>query len=427
MIIDNFFKCLINISKDVNQRKSLSYVIIRGLSVVSNYIFSILVIHLFSKEDYGNFVYGLSIFMILSTLLKAGIDVHFVKIFSKFKEEGVPYWIKSIETKVLFFSIITTLLVTTFFFSLNLAVGDSSGIVLLILSVPVYVVVQLNSAKLRSISRITQFAFLNIAGRIALSLGFLSILYYGLLLKTSFIIYTAHFFSVVFLLLLSYLWTRKKFLYNKNQNRPVPQTFMSYNKPLMIKSYITVLFLWGDRFFLSFVCTADQLAEYDVSLKIAMLMLVVVEALKSSYAPVFAQHAKDHINLKKHIKKSTRVGSFFSFVGLITLIIFGKFILGLFGPEFISSYPIVLIISFGYFMSSIFGQADSIVEMCGLAKHYTKPYFAVVTISLLLGVVLSFSFGPIGMAIGFSIGNVFLQLVASQVAYKKLGLNTRLV
>jgi hypothetical protein len=45
----------------------------------------------------------------------------------------------------------------------------------------------------------------------------------------------------------------------------------------------------------------------------------------------------------------------------------------------------------------------------------------------LLGVVLSFKFGPIGMAIGFSIGNVLFQAMASLIVYKRLGLKTRFV
>lgn len=195
----------------------------------------------------------------------------------------------------------------------------------------------------------------------------------------------------------------------------------------MLKSYITVFFLWGDRFFLSIICTPEMVAEYDISLKIAMLMMVFIEALKASYAPVFAQHNKDRQTLKRHIKKSTRVGLLFSFVVLVSLIAFGKLILGVFGPEFIASYPLLIIISFGYFFSAIFGQADNVVEMCGLAKYYVKPYFVITSFSLILGVILSFKFGPIGMAIGFSVGNVLFQAMASLIAYKRLGIKTRLV
>ena len=425
MILDNIFRFITNISKDVNQRKSFSYVTIRGLSIASNYLFSILVINLFSKDNYGLFVYGLSIFMILSTLLKAGVDVHFVKIFYKFEKTGTPYWIKKLEKRIVLSSIATALLVAIIVYSFNLVGNASAAIIPFIISVPLYVYVHLNSAKLRAISKILQFAFLNVAGRIVFSLILFLIFYYVLFLRSPFIIYASHFFSVLLLLLFSCLWINKSFFYNNNHNKRIPKSFKKQNKALMIKSYITVFFLWGDRFFLSLICTPETVAEYDVSLKIAMLMMVAIEALKSSYAPVFARHAEDPIALKKHIKKSTRVGVVFSFLILVCLITLGKFILGVFGPEFIASYPLVIIISLGYFFSAIFGQADNVIEMCGLAKYYVKPYFVVILISLILGILLSFKFGSIGMAIGFSVGNVLFQATAYMITYKRLGIKTR--
>ena len=88
MLTKKRINAIIDLLKDKNQRKSFYYVLIRGVSVISNYFFSILIITLFSKEDYGFFVFGLSLFMMLSVLTKFGVDVHFVKVFSKFKDQG---------------------------------------------------------------------------------------------------------------------------------------------------------------------------------------------------------------------------------------------------------------------------------------------------------------------------------------------------
>mgnify|MGYP006120657273 CR=1 FL=1 len=427
MILDSFFKLITNLSNDINQRKSFSYIILRGLSIASNYLFSLLIINLFSKENYGFFVYGLSIFMILSTFLKAGIDVHFVKIFHRFKELGVPYWVKKLETRVVLSSVAIAISVSTLVYSYNLAGEASVFIIPFIISAPLCVLVHLNSAKLRAISKISQFAFLNITGRVVFSLILILFYYYVLLLKSPILVSAAHFFSFLLLLFFSHIWVNKTFFLNKNTSKSTPSFFKIQNKALMLKSYITVIFLWGDRFLLSIICTPEKVAEYDISLKIAMLMLLAIEALKASYAPVFAQNNSDPLALKRHIKKSAKVGVLFSLVVLVSLVAFGKLILGVFGHEFIDSYPLLIIIAFGYFFSSIFGQADNVVEMCGLAKYYVKPYFVITLFSLLLGVVLSFKFGPIGMAIGFSIGNVLFQAMASLIAYKRLGLQTRFV
>jgi hypothetical protein len=50
----------------------------------------------------------------------------------------------------------------------------------------------------------------------------------------------------------------------------------------------------------------------------------------------------------------------------------------------------------GYFISSFFGQADSVIEMSGLANYYIKPYFILIGIGLLIGVCIEFYTWGIG-------------------------------
>ena len=409
---------------DTNQRKTIYFVMIRGLSVISNYIFSLLIIKLFSAGDYGVFVESLSVLMILCVLLKFGVDVHFVKIFSEFKLSGVPRWIRKIESKVLFVSALVTLLFVIIFQLSNLFSNTKYGITMIILSTPIIVMVHLNSSKLRAISSIVKYAFLNIAGRIFLSLCVLCILYFGFNKATIDVVYSSHFIAISILFLISFFWIKKQFSTNNNTSSSAPISFTSYNKPLMFKSYITVLFLWGDRFFLSLICSPDQVAKYDISLKIAMVMMIAIEALKATYAPVIARSLNDKKNLLKHIKRSSFVGFFASAIVLSLLLVFGKNLLSLFGQEFIHSYSIVIVIGTGYLISSFFGQADSVIEMAGLANYYIRPYFIVIVAGLLIGVSLSFTFGALGMAIGFSISNILFQLCASRIVYNKLNINT---
>ena len=288
---------------DVNQKKTISFVAMRGLSVISNYIFSLLLIKLFSPKDYGVFVEALSILMILCVLLKFGIDVHFVKIFPDFKSIGVPKWTQKLERKVFYRSIIIALILIIVFQLCNFFPGTKYGITMIILSIPFMVMIHLNSSKLRAISGIIKYAFLNITGRIFLSLCVLCVLYFVFNEVSVHIIYSSHFVAVSILFLFSIFWTKKEFSLNNNSSEAIPLSFSSYNKPLMLKSYVTVLFLWGDRFFLSLICSPDQVAKYDIGLKVAMLMMIAIEALKATYAPVIARSFNNKTVLFKTRKK----------------------------------------------------------------------------------------------------------------------------
>ena len=392
MLTKKRINAIIDLLKDKNQRKSFYYVLIRGVSVISNYFFSILIITLFSKEDYGFFVFGLSLFMMLSVLTKFGVDVHFVKVFSKFKDREVPNWVKTVELKVFSLSFIIAITISTFLYLFRDNFDSWLALVLFVISAPFYVAILMNSGKLRGVSKISRFAFLNIAGRILLSLCFFVILFYGFSFRSYFIIYLSHLLSVFFLLILSIYWKKQVFVQSKNKSKLVPASFLKYNRALMIKSYITVLFLWGDRFFLSLICSPAEVAEYDVSLKIAMLLMIVIEALKSTYASVFAKNTEIHKVLNIQIRKSTRLGFLFSSLMFILIVLFGSNLLFLFGPDFVDSYTTLLIISLGYLIASFFGQADNVLEMCGLAPHFVKPYFIIITTSLAAGVLLSLFF-----------------------------------
>src|SRR5690554_1546447 len=133
---------------------------IRGVSVVANYLFSILVIRLFSDDVYGQYIFGLSVFMLLSVFLKAGVDVHFVKVFAEFKPVSVPRWVKVVEVRVMFLSLLVSTLTATAVYLLHPSADEARVLIVFIVSAPFYVMVLLNSGKLRGISKITEFAFL---------------------------------------------------------------------------------------------------------------------------------------------------------------------------------------------------------------------------------------------------------------------------
>ena len=68
--------------KDKSKQNTFFFLLLRGASVVSSYLLSIIILQYFSKSDYGMYIYSLSVFMILSSLFKGGLDIHEVKMFS---------------------------------------------------------------------------------------------------------------------------------------------------------------------------------------------------------------------------------------------------------------------------------------------------------------------------------------------------------
>lgn len=412
--------------REKSKQNTFFFLLLRGASVFSSYLLSIIILQYFSKSDYGMYIYSLSVFMILSSFFKAGLDIHEVKIFSEQKDKSIPLWLKIIERKIIIVSVILTFTITIINFLFN---NSSEGVYFLssfVLVTPIYVKVLLNSAKLRGVQKITNFAFLNIAGRVTITTIMVVFIYSVLKIDQPYVIALAHVCAIIVLFFVSERWIRKIFP-KRNNNSNIPKRFSKYNNALMFKSYLTVLFLWGDRFLLSLVSSSESVAEYDISLKISMLIYIFLEAIKSSYAPLFSTVKNNRNTVQKEINESTKLGFILSAVIFLIIVFLGKGLLSLFGPEFETAYTILLVISSGYVVSSFFGQADSVVEMTGIARSLNKPYAITVFSCLSLGTILSIYLGALGMAIGLSIGNVFYQWTSALIAKRKANFKTTLL
>lgn len=412
--------------KDKSKQNTFFFLLLRGASVVSSYLLSIIILQYFSKSDYGMYIYSLSVFMILSSLFKGGLDIHEVKMFSEQKEKSIPAWVKTIERKIIIASFIFAFTITGINFFFNKSSEKVYFLSAFVLVTPIYVRILLSSAKLRGVQKIINFAFLNIAGRVILTTIIIVFFYSTLKIDQPYAIALAHVCAVVGLFFVSEMWIRKTFSM-RNNNSKIPEGFSKYNNALMFKSYLTVMFLWGDRFLLSLVSSNESVAEYDICLKISMLIYIFLEAIKSSYAPLFSNVKNNRIEVQKKINESTKLGFILSGVIFLIIVFLGKGLLGLFGLEFETAYTILLVISSGYVVSSFFGQADSVVEMTGIAHNLNKFYAITVFSCLSLGTILSIYIGALGMAIGISTGNVFYQLTSAFIVKRKINLKTALI
>ena len=187
--------------REKSKQNTFFFLLLRGASVFSSYLLSIIILQYFSKSDYGMYIYSLSVFMILSSFFKAGLDIHEVKIFSEQKDKSIPLWLKIIERKIIIVSVILAFTITIINFLFN---NSSEGVYFLssfVLVTPIYVKVLLNSAKLRGVQKITNFAFLNIAGRVIITTIMVVFIYSVLKIDQPYVIALAHVCAIIVLFL----------------------------------------------------------------------------------------------------------------------------------------------------------------------------------------------------------------------------------
>ena len=97
---------------------------------------------------------------------------------------------------------------------------------------------------------------------------------------------------------------------------------------------------------------------------------------------------------------------------LILIIVFGDYILHIFGEEFITGYTVLVILCIGQFINVATGSVGQILAMTNREKLLRKCVVYGTVINLLLNIVLVPNYGMIGAAIATSIAWTITNVMA---------------
>ena len=113
-----------------------------------------------------------------------------------------------------------------------------------------------------------------------------------------------------------------------------------------------------------------------------------------------------------------------SIPALLTICLFPSFILGIFGSAFKDGVYALLMLSFGYFLASIFGSAGHLLQMTGKHKLHLYLILSATIINIILNIVLVPVYGMNGAALSTMVSMVFARLLMVIFVYKLFGFTT---
>lgn len=145
---------------------------------------------------------------------------------------------------------------------------------------------------------------------------------------------------------------------------------------------------------------ADELAVYNVSLRLSFLITFGILAVNTISMPGTAQlHAKGENNaLQKLITHAARLQLMWSFCALVGIVIVGKYVLGIFGPSFVSGYVALIILAVAQLVGAMFGPAAQLLSMTGHQNKCLYIFLAALAAMLALNHLLVPSYGINGAA-----------------------------
>lgn len=183
--------------------------------------------------------------------------------------------------------------------------------------------------------------------------------------------------------------------------------------PLFVASLTASLSNNLDVLMLGWLSSTYQVGLYTVAAKIAFMTSFFLAVAHTAISPKIASMYEKGENIA--LEKMVQNTSFSLFlIGLFTLlgfIVLGKYILMLWGLEFIDGYYLLIILSIGQFFNISTGTVGSLLSMTGFEKNLLWINVFYLVFNFLLCYVLINYFGAkgaaIAMAVSVAVFNIF--------------------
>lgn len=188
---------------------------------------------------------------------------------------------------------------------------------------------------------------------------------------------------------------------------------------------ITILMANIDFLLLGVLSDVSNVGLYTSAVQLAFVSGFILQVTNTAISPKLAvlyvnSQVKD---MESMLRKVTLVLILIGVAFFSTYILFGKWILGLWGSEFKEAYLALLILGFGQFINIATGSSGQVLAMCGFEKVLFKLSIFSLIICIILHIILIPIYGFLGAAISNAIRLVLENSLKLFFSQKLAGIN----
>ncbi|MDX1488576.1 MAG: oligosaccharide flippase family protein [Acidiferrobacterales bacterium] len=171
---------------------------------------------------------------------------------------------------------------------------------------------------------------------------------------------------------------------------------------------------------------SEAAGAYFVADRTANILAFLLLAINLVAAPLISKyHYSNRLDMVRIIVGiSGIVGGLSSLFGFLFFVFFGREILALFKPEYVSYLPVLLILAFGQFVRTATGPSGLVLMMAGHERLNLVLLVVIAPVSLVLQVLGGLYFGPIGVASAMSGGIICCRLASTYYAWRRVGVDS---
>ena len=175
-----------------------------------------------------------------------------------------------------------------------------------------------------------------------------------------------------------------------------------------------LLMNWSPIFVAGLLLTTSELAELNIAQRAGNLINFVLIIVSFTFAPKFRLRfqSNDLSGLRSVIASCSRLLIAMGTPVAIGVIVFAPQIMSLFGDKYSSGAVALMIYAAGQYFNVITGSVNQILTMCNFEKALRNICMVSATTSMLLGILLTYQFGAIGVAMAASTGLIVQNVLA---------------
>jgi O-antigen/teichoic acid export membrane protein len=203
------------------------------------------------------------------------------------------------------------------------------------------------------------------------------------------------------------------------------KAWLRISAPLLIIYAAELVIQNADVILLSLYRPPSEVGMYFAGAKTMALVMFVHYAIGSAYAHRFSslKAQGDNDGLKAAVRDAVRWTFWPSLVAAMAILALGKPLLSLFSQDFVSAYPVMVILVLGFLARASVGPAEFMLNMLGEQNLCAAVVATAAVLNIILNVLLIPRLGLLGAACATSAALVFTAVANFLVARRRLGLN----
>jgi O-antigen/teichoic acid export membrane protein len=201
------------------------------------------------------------------------------------------------------------------------------------------------------------------------------------------------------------------------------KTWLTTALPILMVEGFYSLLAYTDVLVLQYFRAPDEVAVYYGAAKTLALVSFIYYSISATTAHRFSSYhvAGDHAGLSAFIAQSIKWTFWPSLAATVLLLIFGRPMLSLFGPQFTDGYHLMFILAAGLLARAAIGPIERLLNMLGQQRVCAMVYAGAFAVNLVLCFVLIPLFGMAGAAIATASALIFESILLFIVTKNRLG------